>query len=61
MKARARVKIDLINNAKRIFKFTLDGNDCDNIENQVQHFSQKKMNTYAGKIRTLSWEVSFLD
>tara|TARA_R110000803_G_scaffold209918_1_gene280417 strand:+ start:808 stop:993 length:186 start_codon:yes stop_codon:yes gene_type:complete len=61
MKARARVEIDLISNAQRIFKFNLDGQGYDDIENQVQEFSQHKKDKYAGKIKTLSWEVSFLD
>jgi|TARA_R110000744_G_C19207113_1_gene545655 DNA-directed RNA polymerase delta subunit len=61
MKARARIKLELINGAQKIFKFTLRGLEYDELENQIQSFAQTKKNQYGRKIKILTWELVFLD
>ena len=55
MKARARIKLELINGAQKIFKFTLRGLEYDELENQIQSFAQTKKNQYGRKIKILTW------
>lgn len=56
----AKVKIELSNGGRRLFKFNVEGDESKDIEDTVEQFALMKADKYNFE-RTLSWEVKLED